>query len=608
MIFLMTVLAGLLGVESAEAICAQPRITIIGTNDIHGAVEDKVITLGKTPPIPKNIGGMPFFSGVVSSIRQSAAMNPQCEGVILVDGGDQFQGTLLSNFSEGALMFDLMSEAGYDAVVPGNHDYDFGPSGWLVDQLPAGSRGDPREALKSIARRASFPLLSANTYYMGSLKSISGAPAPVISEYCRPTSSSDIIRWSEARRPEFLRPYIIKNVAGLRVAIIGLDHPETAAVTTRANVSDLCFRDPVEEFISIKAELRGRVDVTVVVMHLGDAGNEFKMTEFLNRVLAQDPRAVDAVIGGHTHYVNDVRVQGVPAIQSGANGEKFGRIDLFFDPAAGAIDRTRTRVFAGKFLFADECDRGNEPVCSSNAGLVQYDGFPVAASPVSRAKIEIARREIAPMAKQLLGQISAPLTRNRTEENNLGNALTDAVRDTFRVDVALLNSGGIRTDLMPGPLDYENFYRVLPFNNRGVRLKPMRVATLVKLFSKSIASCGNFGALNQSGLRVFYEKDCARDVQKLGVDPAARLLRVETITGEPLFDVARTDLNLERTISVVTVDFLAAGGSEFPEFRETQVDADLGILREALAQHFRRQPWNPSPNMDGRLQNVLRRP
>jgi len=205
MIFLATVLAGLLGVKSAQAICAQPRITIIGTNDIHGAVEDKVITLGRTSPIQKNIGGMPFFSGVVSSIRQSAAMNPQCEGVILLDGGDQFQGTLLSNFSEGALMFDLMSEAGYDAVGPGNHDYDFGPSGWLVDQLPPGSRGDPREALKAIARRATFPLLSANTYYMGSLRSISGAPAPVISACGRARSSTHTIPWPAAHRPYFAR-------------------------------------------------------------------------------------------------------------------------------------------------------------------------------------------------------------------------------------------------------------------------------------------------------------------------------------------------------------------------------------------------------------------
>ncbi|RYZ67785.1 MAG: bifunctional metallophosphatase/5'-nucleotidase, partial [Proteobacteria bacterium] len=115
MLFSSLLVAGLLSTSSVQAAtCSESRLTIIGTNDIHGSVEPKKFMLGKNPPLPKSLGGMPMLSGIVSSIRKSAQLKSECDGVILVDGGDQFQGTLLSNFSEGQLVFDLMSEAGYD--------------------------------------------------------------------------------------------------------------------------------------------------------------------------------------------------------------------------------------------------------------------------------------------------------------------------------------------------------------------------------------------------------------------------------------------------------------------------------------------------------------
>jgi 5'-nucleotidase len=83
------------------------EITVIGTADLHG----RVATL-------------PVLSGYVRALR---AKNP--DGVLLVDAGDMFQGTLESNLDEGATVIEAYKKVGYDAVAIGNHEFDYGPVG-----------------------------------------------------------------------------------------------------------------------------------------------------------------------------------------------------------------------------------------------------------------------------------------------------------------------------------------------------------------------------------------------------------------------------------------------------------------------------------------------
>jgi 2',3'-cyclic-nucleotide 2'-phosphodiesterase (5'-nucleotidase family) len=79
---------------------------------------------------------------------------------------------LISNYNEGRLLFQAMSQIGYDAVITGNHDYDFGPVGWLVDTTTGDQ--DPRGALKAALAYANFPLVSANTFVRASLRDTNG--------------------------------------------------------------------------------------------------------------------------------------------------------------------------------------------------------------------------------------------------------------------------------------------------------------------------------------------------------------------------------------------------------------------------------------------------
>ncbi len=571
-------------------------ITILATNDIHGGVESTFDKNGN------ETGGLALFSGIVKAVRtgldQAYGRNA---GVLVLDGGDQFQGTLLSNFSEGELTYRAMNEVGYDAVVPGNHAYDFGPQGWLEDQVTATSADkDPRGALLKIAGVAKFPLLSANTYLKDSIVDEQGKPLTVAGVGCKPSSSAAKVDWTKAKRPAFLTPYVIKDVAGLRVAIVGIDHPTTPTTTTPANVSDFCFRDEAHTYAEVRAEIGSRADVFLIVIHNGDAKDEFEGSELIRELNARGT-GVDAVIAGHTHFVNDVSVGEVPLIQSSANGRMFGRIDLVFNTKAGKIDTSRTRRAAGIPIWKTACPRETRDYCSEDKqnGLISYEGAFLNPDTRIHALIQEARRNIAPVAGRKLGVAEGPLRTDRIKESNLANALTDVLRAVSKAEVAFMNTGGIRAPLDAGDFTYEQFYRVLPFNNRGVLIGPMAMEKMIGLLERSIKTCAAYGALMQSGLRVEYERDCRSPSG--GVDPKARLTKVTTLAGEVILDRASgIEPAAGRTFQVATLDFLHAGGSGYVEFSGVPLVQDLGIVREVMVDFFLRTPARFSAQLDER--------
>src|SRR5262249_45151367 len=113
---------------SLELKDSERLVTILGTNDLPRGLEARPDAKGVTA------GGMALISGAVAATRKG--LDAEYGGranVVVVDAGDQFQGTLLSNYNEGQLMIAAMNGIGYDAAITGNHDYDFGPEGWLED-------------------------------------------------------------------------------------------------------------------------------------------------------------------------------------------------------------------------------------------------------------------------------------------------------------------------------------------------------------------------------------------------------------------------------------------------------------------------------------------
>jgi 5'-nucleotidase len=558
-------------------------ISIIATNDIHGGVEPSYHKASKSL-----IGGLDLFSGIVSSIRQG--LDAKGGGAVVVDAGDQFQGTLVSNFNEGELVFKLLDQIGYDAVVPGNHDYDFGPKGWLKDKATApGENG--REVIEGLAASVKFPLISANTYHRKSLMDAgSRVEAEVASNSCA-TASSVSIDWAAAARPSFLKPYVIRKVKGVNVAIIGLDNPSTATMTTASNVSDLCFRNPVDTYTEVVNQIGNKADIFLLVVHGADSPGNYELSNWVRDILRKNKSRLDAVVAGHTHMIQKSFVDGVPIIQSGSGGERFGRIDFEFDSRSRTLLKGKTQVISGAAIFHELCDEPKVTFCNKLAGSSGYNGLsyeqvPVVMDTQASDLIRAARDAVKPIADRKLFVARADLGRNRTEESPMADLLTDALRKTSGAEVAFMNTGGIRDDIQAGEVTYEQLFKVLPFGNTAVVASPMPAAKLIKLLQRSIETCGDYGALMQSGLKVEFSRDCSSMANKGGMDPNARLLRVESLSGEVIFDAAHPDQQSKREFKVATLDFLLDGGAGYTDFRGIPRTADLGILRERLVDEF----------------------
>ncbi len=593
-------LADPVGGESSNAL----ELTILATNDIHGGVEPTLSLNGTAA------GGMAFWAGAVSAIRQGIASKYGANGgVLLVDAGDQFQGTLISNYNEGMLVFNSMAIAGYDAAIPGNHDYDFGPIGWKDDTVSSNtSDRNPRGALLRAMNSVQFPLLSANTYFKLSLVDPKGEAVKVDNNGCKPLVPGTAINWNKAARPPFLKPYLIKNVGKLRVALIGIDNPTTPAQTTFANVNDLCFRDEAETYQEIRAQLEGKADIYVILLHNGNAG---PAQQGATNMVAKLSPAPDAVIAGHTHWIQNDKVGNTPVIQSGSGGDMFGRIDLFVDAKTHKIIPAQTKSYGGISLKLASCD-AKASFCSASFGpdgttpVISYEGVQVVPNAQIQQLVAQSRADILANADagRKIGTIAVPvIKRDRTFESPVADIMTDAFRRSAQAEIAIINTGGIRddlhrTDFTTGDVTYEDLFRIFPFNNHGYLVGPMTSDKLLALLLRAAQGCGAYGSLMQSGLKVQYQANCK--TAQNGVDQNAKLLHIETVGGEVVLDTATgVTPKPSRTFQVATLDFLYYGGSGF-DFSGTPLKQDMGNMRDSLAQAFFAEPVQFTPATDGR--------
>ncbi len=246
------------GGASNQAAQRRTWITIISTTDLHG----NILPVDYYTNKPEARG----LARAATIIKAARKENPN---LLLLDSGDTIQGTPLAyyhnkkNNAPPDPMMLMMNALQYDAMAVGNHEYNFG-----------------LKVLEKARGEARFPWLSANTYHAGSDRT-------------------------------FYKPYIVKEVNGLRVGVLGLTTPGIPNWENRENYAGLEFREPVGEAKKWVGVLRDqeRVDLVVIAMHMGierdmrtgETNPGQAPNENAAVAIAEQLPGVDIILMGHTH-------------------------------------------------------------------------------------------------------------------------------------------------------------------------------------------------------------------------------------------------------------------------------------------------------------------
>lgn len=379
-------------------------ISLFNTTDLHGHILPT-----KTYEGVENVGGM---ARCATQIRQWQAEQPNS---ILIDVGDVYQGTPESRASDGQIMINLFNKLKYDAWVIGNHEFDWG-FGTVVKSVQA----------------STMPVLASNAKVGG--------------------------KWTnklESSHPmSKVAPYLIKEVAGFKIGIVGTVTPGLPAWLNKGLLADFVAADPLKSVqFAIKKLQAEKVDAIILACHFGLKGlfgGKPAPDDFANRVneLTQTCREIDVVVAAHTHKdIGKGTVNGIPYTQASYYGIHTGRVDLTFDVA--------TRKLTGKAVSTKLMDASvaEDPMVLSSC-----------AGELADAKALMSRE---------IGGFTAPLPHKGKPGEPPAALLfiTRAIRQALesrgeKVDGVLHGLFMEDRDLAAGQQTIGNMWEIIPYENR----------------------------------------------------------------------------------------------------------------------------------------------
>jgi 2',3'-cyclic-nucleotide 2'-phosphodiesterase (5'-nucleotidase family) len=333
----------------------------------------------------------------------------------------------------------------------------------------------------------------------------------------------------------------------IKVGIIGVSTVATPTTTRAANVVGLRFDDPAPIVDSIGKVLRRRgANFVVVIAHAG-AGCGRDGTGACNGEIIDLARKlktkVDAIVSGHTHTLVNTEVNGIPIVQARSSGRAIDILDLPIGPDVGRAVRHEVRELA----------------------VDTIKPFPPVAAIVRRA---VAR--VAPLVNRHVTTIPTTLAR-QGPQYPLGNLIADSQRWAGKGDVAIMNNGGIRTELRAGEATYGSLFEIQPFGNNLYSLT-MTGEQLRGLLEEMLKK--NPVDDHVSGLTIKY--DPSRPT-------GSRIVSATMADGTPLSDT--------REYSVIVNDFLATGGEGYNAGGRASASRPLNIVDlDALIGYLRTLP------------------
>jgi len=371
------------------------------------------------------------------------------------------------------------------------------------------------------------------------------------------------VRHTDGRDVKWIRNDTIVTRGRAKIGIIGVSTVNTRTTTRAANVVGLRFDDPAPIVDSIgRALLKRGANVIVVIAHAGafcgrdpGASCNGEIVDLARKVTTR----VDAIVSGHTHSLVNTVVNGIPIVQARSSGRAIDVVDMALGAAEAGITTHEVREIASDTI---------KPLASID-------------SIVQRA---VAR--VASLVNRHIATIPVTLAR-QGPQYALGNLIADAQRWAGKGDVAIMNNGGIRTELRAGDATYGSLFELQPFGNTlysltmtGAQLRGLIEAMLTKTPVND----------HVSGLTIKYDPS----------RPAgSRIVSVTMSDGSPVSD--------SRSYNVILNDFLATGGEGYNAAGRATASRPLNIVDlDALIDYLRSLPAPIAAPAEVRIAPVAR--
>jgi 2',3'-cyclic-nucleotide 2'-phosphodiesterase (5'-nucleotidase family) len=373
------------------------EITIFHTNDLHAHVSPF-----KAPYIDKNrlVGG---FAHVATLVKEAKKND---RAVFYFDAGDYFTGPYISTLTDGEAIIDIMNEMSLDAASVGNHEFDYGVDN-MVAQL----------------KKARFPVLLGNIFYESN------------------------------GRPVWNRPWTILEKDGVKIGVIGL-HGRFAFYDTvnAARRKGVETRDEIQYLKTYLAEIRDKVDITVLLVHegiparqssFGSADVARMLQKDIETATAAEGLGLDVLITGHAHVgtPEPIKVKDTLIVSTDALGINLGKLVIDYNEKTKKIDGYNGRLIT---IRADEI----KPDPATNERIVAWN------------------KKLETITGKVIGSTSSNITRAYGTSSPAGNLMTDAIHAKVpEADAVFTNSGGLRNDIPAGEITLGSIISMYPLIN-----------------------------------------------------------------------------------------------------------------------------------------------
>ena len=486
----------MVGILPAAAAAQTGDIVVLYTNDVHCAVDEYI--------------GYAGFAAYAAEMEAEFG----ADKVTLVDAGDALQGAALGTLSKGEYIIEIMNAVGYDIMVPGNHEFDYGMERMLelMDMLDAS-------------------VISSNFVDLTTDETVFDA-------------------------------YEIIDYGTIQVAYVGICTPESFTKSTPTYFQDdegnyiYGFSETGNEIYTavqtaVDAAVAEGADVVVAVGHCGDTGVE---EQWSSTEIIANTTGIDVFIDGHAHstiasetYQNE-NGEDVVLTSSGTNLENIGKLTISEGGSVTAelisdyTEKDETIDAVVKEIQAENEELLNTVVATSEVSLVIYDP-------------DTGERLI------------------RKQETNLGDLCADAYRELLGADVAVVNGGGIRADIEAGDITYNDIITVHPFGNAAcvIEATGQEILDLLERMSRNTPEeCGGFEQVSGMSYEIhtYIPSSVTTDDQGMftGVTGEYRVKNV-MIGGEAI--------DLDKTYTLASHNYLIkSGGDGYGEFMDNTLLQD----------------------------------